>query len=691
MSEKPKGNKLRDIVDTNRPFRMIYSGVENEKYFDLVYDMGIRDFLISYHYVQKKKLDAEKYAQLGVKFFIDSGAFTYQSNLEYQDWTVEQWEKQIVRYLNWAERNKDSIFAIANLDLENLIGVETVRRWNEEYFEPFMLRTGIPVCFIWHPVCGDDGWEYYCKRYPYVGFSWVADDGMDLDFNFGNKMLKIAEKYGAVCHGMGMTRTSLLPKLPFFTSDSTTWLVGLQYGEVNFWENNKMRRLKKDAWKGEYLRRIVDLHPKIEEEALLNENADQMVRANLMAFIQAEKYIQERMKARMYWLRADTKTRDRNDPYVFDIFPPLEWVKDRDNRHNNLEEYAKELNINHELEDKDKLANYVVDCTCFCNWDNPDFEDFIEEIYTEDLIKELHNEYINQITGSHEERIQELKDFFWEIVEGKNDFLLTIGTQFQVTGKERDKYIEEEDHELVDMSDDEVVEVLSKNNLLPSPDEMDAMNESAMLDDEIFSSLDIVPVRDERGRFLKGQKKVRKPKKVYSEKFPKLICDTCYAGQTCPEFKSGYVCAYKKMFNRFNTRDMNDITDAMQSMVELNLSRMQRATVFEMLEGGMPSATVTQMIDQNMRLLSNLRDMYNYSPEVLKQTRTVKADGTVETTTQVNANSGPSILEKLFFSDMGKAKEEQPLEEDVMSVKEELDRQEREKAIVVDGKIVEDK
>ena len=98
MSEQPKGNKLRDIVDTNRPFRMIYSGVENEKYFDLVYDMGIRDFLISYHYVQKKKLDAEHYANLGVKFFIDSGAFTYQSDIKYHDWTVEMWEKQIVRY-----------------------------------------------------------------------------------------------------------------------------------------------------------------------------------------------------------------------------------------------------------------------------------------------------------------------------------------------------------------------------------------------------------------------------------------------------------------------------------------------------------------------------------------------------------------------------------------------------------------
>lgn len=688
---QPKGNKLKDIIDTNRPFKMIYSGVESEKYFDLVYDMGIRDFLMSYHYIQKKKLDVEKYKSLGVKFLIDSGAYTYMSNLDYQDWTIEQWEKHIERYLRWAERNKDIIYAIANLDLEMLVGVEQVRIWNEKYFEPFMLRTGIPVCFIWHTINGDEGWEYYCQRYPYIGFSWVSDtEGVDLDFNFGNKMLKIAEKYGAVCHGMGMTRTSLLPKLPFFTSDSTTWMVGVQYGEINFWENNKMRRLKKEAWKGEYLRRIVDLHPKIDEQKLLDEDPEQLIRANLMAFIIAQEYIQDRMKARMYWLRAEMNTRDRNNPYVFDIFPNLEWIEG--DRAEGLEEYAKELNINHELEDRNLMENLVVDCTVFCNWDNPDFEDFIERAYTDEVIKEIHDLHINQVCATVEERVQELQNFYWEVVEGKNDALKVIGTQFHVKAQERDKYIEEEDHELVDMSDDEVVEILGQNNLLPSPDEMDAAPEVAMLDDEIFSNLDIVPVRDERGRFVKGQKKVRKPKKVYSEKYPKLICDTCYAGQTCPEFKSGYVCAFKKMFNRFNTRNMDDIMDAMTSMAELNLSRMQRATVFEMLEGGMPSQTVTNMIDQNMRLLAQLRDMHTYSPEVVKQTRTVKADGTIETTTQVNTpNNGPSLLEKLFFSDMGKAKDEKE-EEDVMAVKEQLDKEEklkREKAIDVEGIIVE--
>ena len=82
--EKPKYSNLREVVDTNRPYTMLYTGVEDDKNFDVLYNMGIRNFLISYHYVQKKRLSTTKYEELGVKFFVDSGAFTYMSSLEHQ-------------------------------------------------------------------------------------------------------------------------------------------------------------------------------------------------------------------------------------------------------------------------------------------------------------------------------------------------------------------------------------------------------------------------------------------------------------------------------------------------------------------------------------------------------------------------------------------------------------------------------
>ena len=203
---KEKRN-LKDIVDRNKLFTMLYSGVEDDRNFRILYDMGIRNFLISYQYVQKKKLDVDNYVSLGVKFFVDSGAFTYMSDSKYSDFTIDDWEKQIVRYLNWAKRHKDIIFALASLDIEMIVGGEQVQKWNEKYFEPFMLETGIPVCFVWHEEATNLSWEQYCQRYPYVGVSWATEES---DLNKGLEVLRVAEKYNTLVHGMAMTKTSFL-------------------------------------------------------------------------------------------------------------------------------------------------------------------------------------------------------------------------------------------------------------------------------------------------------------------------------------------------------------------------------------------------------------------------------------------------------------------------------------------------
>ena len=70
--------------------------------------------------------------------------------------------------------------------------------------------------------------------------------------------------------------------------------------------------------------------------------------------------------------------------------------------------------------------------------------------------------------------------------------------------------------------------------------------------------------------------------------------------------------------------------------------------VMEVLNGTV-DPQVTAFIDQNMRLMSMLKQMYEFgSPEVLRQTRVVRADGTQEETTQVTNPQSGGILEKLF-------------------------------------------
>lgn len=663
--EETKPKTIRDITDLKRPFTMLYSGVEDEKNFHLLYDLGIRDFLISYQYVQRKRMDMEKYTSMGIKFFVDSGAFTYLTNSEYEDWSVEDWEKQIKRYLNWARKHKDIIFAIASLDIERLVGGEQVQKWNEQYFEPFMIETGVPVCFVYHEDETYLDWEHYCQRYPYVGISWATNSYED-GVKTGTEMLRTAEKYNTVVHGMAMTQTSVLPKLPFYTVDSTTWLVGLQYGEVNYWNGKKMQRLKKDVWKGSMLERLVEEFSDygIDKEGLIEEDKEQLIKVNVLAFIQAEEYIRDRAKSRMYWLKPPKKERTEADLETLE-YPSAEWCDDSDLQ-DNWEEFAQSFNIS--TEDPDEALDCIIDLTCLMNWDNPDYEEFIEGVYTEELIKELHDRWVNRVVSSKEERVADLQDFYKRTLLGQDTKLLYLGTNFDKIVREREdrEYITDEEYEEVDMSEMELANKLSK--YLPERKEGEEAPEISELDDEIFRQEDIIPVRDANGRFLKGQKKVLKPKKLYSAKYPKMACDTCYGAQKCPEYKAGYVCAYNKMFNRFDTRDMTDVIQGMQGIVDFSMQRLQRGMMFEMMDGGIADPIVTSMMDQTMRYLDQLRTMYEYgSAEVLRQTKVIHADGREETTTQVSNPQSGGILEKIFgnmTSTPDEPKQEEPKQEE---------------------------
>lgn len=641
VKNAPKFTDLRQVMDYSRPLSIFYSGVEYESYLDILYSLGIRNFLMSYEYLKGKGHgQLKKYSDMHL--FIDSGGYTYNTNPEYESYTVEQWEEQIEKYLAWVERHKDSIFAIADLDLQNLVGYEKVKEWREKYFEPFMLRTGIPVCFIYHND-GDDIWEYMCKRYPYIGISLNVEGS--IDENDLREKFRVAEKYNALVQGMASTRTSLLTDFPFYTVDSTTWNVGLKYGEISVWNSTKMSRIKKADFETKAFPIISKYDMPFDFDLIREEDKTEMIRVNAYAFVQAEKYIHTRLKARMYWLKSRTHKVDLNN-LPEDFFPTPEWLQSDERA--GFEEYATKMNLNPEYEG---IQDLLYDVTVFLNWDNPEYEAQKSWYLKEEnvpLINNLHDLYVNRIVPDLDTKIDDLRKFFAECVSGENDRLLQLGTNFDRTLKERDHYLEdEEEFDYVDVEPEVIRERV--HNLLPcSSDSDEGAPELDELEEEIFKKAEIVPTFDENGKFVKGQVAVRKPKKLYSKKYPKFACDTCFAAAKCPEFKSGYVCAYNKLFNRYDTRDMGDIIQAMQGMVEYNMSRMQKAMVMETINGTV-DPMVSQLINQNTSLLNTLKQMYeNGSPEVLRQTKVVRTDGTTEITTQVTNPQSGGVLEKIF-------------------------------------------
>lgn len=652
---------LREVMDYKRPLSIFFSGVEQESYLDILYDLGIRNFLMSYEYL-KGKGHGQLKKHPDMHLFIDSGAYTYQNDPKYLEYTDEQWETQIVKYLEWAKKHKGQIFAIADLDLQYLpnVGYEKVYEWRRKYFEPFMLETGIPVCFIYHED-GLDMWDYMCKRYPYVGLS-LAIDKVDGGSTILKEMFQIAEKHNALCQGMASTNTKMLTHYPFYTVDSTTWLAGLKYGEISVWTGTKMTRVKKQDFETKAFPLIQRYDRPFDFDLIREEDPTEMIRVNAYAFIEAEKFVRDRLKAKMYWLKAKAVKVDV-DNLPDDFFPSPDWLRSDDIPIEEVKEYAVKMNINPEYED---VVNCVSDVTVLLNWFKPEYEEF-KTVYRDNnyqAIHELHDLFVNRIVQTTDEKISDLIDFYRSCLSGENTTLLHIGTNFDRLIRERDEYIVDEDYDIEDVPDIEVQNVLSK--YLPPPKEGSPAPEISDLDDEIFREQGIEPIRDANGRFLKGQRQVLKPKKLYSEKYPKMSCDRCVNAQVCPEYKPGFVCAFNKMFQRYNTRDMADIIQAMQGIVDLSMQRLQRSMMTEVLNGGMPDPNLSQMMNQSMNLLGQLQRMYEVgSQEVIRQTRVLRADGTQEMTTQVSNPQSGGILAQIF-GNLSSTREEAPDEDDVI-------------------------
>jgi hypothetical protein len=682
------------------PTALVMSGVESDAYWDIAIGEGIDRLLVSYHYIQRKgkrflRERLEKHPN--VKIMIDSGAYTFHvKEEEYRQKPLEFWEKYLEKYTAFIRANKDIIFSCVELDIANIVGFEKVDYFREKYFEP-LKEEGVLVCYVWHEYDGLKYWEEMCQKYDYVGFSLVNSKLTEPQIV---RMVNQARRYNALVHGFAVTRTELMSKIPFFTGDSTTWLVGTQYGELNWFDGRKLKRIKKSQWKTVYKQKFIKIGAnwKLAGE----ENPYELIRINLITFKMAENYIRKRVRGKMYWMK-DAKaegvkkpmalklkrpkkkpveqpepetneaieatkelyekaTRNREVP-VSDVpvskhetflalsekkeekviksveeleLPDIEWF---DGDCEDYQTYAEGLNIDPNV-DKEELIDLLYNFVIFITGD----DELIRE-YTDEEIAQIAEFRTNKTFDDTEEAIDALKRFYTDCACGKRDDFAGGEELFSEEAPprplEREEYLEDEEYVLVDASEEEM------QLALPEPKENGEMPEVDELDRELASK-GLVAVRDESGRFLKGQKKVRKPKQLYSKHFPKLACNTCYKAGDCPEYKPDHACAFEKVFKKFKTRNMDDLVDAMHGMADLNLERMQRLMMFEVMDGGMADPTLTGMIDQNLNILMKMKQLQEARSNIVAQQRMImNSDGSQETTTTIN-NPGGGILEKLF-------------------------------------------
>lgn len=634
-------------------FQIFFSGVESDKYFEIV-TKETNAVLMSYLYIKRKGktfITNRIKEKPDLRLMIDSGVHTFLAKEdEYSKKPLEYWEKYLNEYVAFARSNKDNVFCIIELDLVDFVGREKILEWREKYFKP-LEEEGIQVMYVWHDMEGADGWEYMCKNYKYIGFSLQGERAPDMPTCM--RMMNTAKKYGTRVHGLAATGMEYMQKLSFYTVDSTTWLVGTQYGELNYFDGRTMKRLKKDKWKRQFKNKFIQLGA--DWNLAEREEPYELIRINVLTFIAVEKYLQKIMRNKMYWITAtERKEMPERQPIDFkelDI-PDREWFfpEEGEADYEGYEDIAMQWGIDINLP-KDDITTWLEVFYTFMTVDAEMIEKYSDaEIFSLVDIFGLKNE-----CNTRKKCLEKLPTCFSDHACGKRHEFEKYAEKLASgdaapKAKEREDYLDEETHIVVDVPKEEVESALKR--FLPEG-KSDDMPEVDAYDEEIASTTGIIPIRDEKGRIVKGQVLRRKPKQIYSNLMPKLSCDTCVKGTQCPEFKAGFVCAFNKLFKRFDSRNADDVEDAIASMVEHNLQRMQQQMMFEMIDGGMNDAGVTALIDQNIKLLSFMNQMKQTRNQVVA-TRKVVMDSSgksVEVVESVSANPQQGgILSKLFGS-----------------------------------------
>ena len=626
---------------SKEPFSLFFSGVESDTYFEIATG-ETNTVLMSYLYIKRKgrkflRDRIEKKPDL--RLLVDSGAHTFLSDKSKEDYSnkpIEYWEKYLEEYVRFARENKDNVFAVVELDIDSLVGTDKVNEWRKKYFEP-LEEEGIQVCYVWHRIKGMDEWTRMCQKYSYVGFSFMEDGVGEL----AQKLYHTAKKYGARIHGFAVTGFDTMLQIPYYTVDSTTWLVGTQFGEVNYFDGRKMTRLNKDKWKRQYKNKLIQMGA----NWALAEREDpyELIRMNVLTFVKVEEYVRKVMRNKMYWTEGKKQVVEemRESKLPRGTIPEYEWF---DGEMEDWEEYALALGINPSY-GKDESVNTILH---FFNFLLPD-KSALEQ-YTREQLYALCDTFKLEGVNTQAKALVALTDAFKQHANGeRSEFGKPPSNEGAQRAKEREEheYLVDETEEIIDIPKERCDSLLQQ--FLPEA----GMPEVEAYDEELLK-MDIVPVRDEKGRFLKGQKKVRKKKSLYSDVMPKLACDTCFKGSDCPEYKEGYVCAYNKEFGKFNTRNMEDVADAMHGIVEMNMSRLQRMMMFEMMDGGMIDPNVSALMEMNMKYLKQLNDLQ--SAKVIAQRQTIMtSDGRVEEVTTVTSNPQAGGILAQMFGGMGKA------------------------------------
>lgn len=155
-------------------------------------------------------------------FLLDSGAFSYMSGAKCSQ---KQLEEYCENYIDFIKRHK--ITQYFELDVDTIFGIQFV-----EYIRKKMEReTGVACIPVWHKGRGIDYWKRMVAEYDYVAIGGLVFHVKQSEWGNIQKMVMYARQKNVKVHGLGFTKTKILPSFPFWSVDSASWSKSAALGQ----------------------------------------------------------------------------------------------------------------------------------------------------------------------------------------------------------------------------------------------------------------------------------------------------------------------------------------------------------------------------------------------------------------------------------------------------------------------------
>ena len=190
-----------------------------------------RYFLESFYTIKEWEIPILKNSDF---FLIDSGAFTFMSDLSKQP----DFDAYLDKYICFI--NENNIQHFFELDLDSVVGIKEVERLRSR-LESETGKKSIPV---WHKSRGKDYFIKMCKSYEYVSIGGIVSNEIKpAEYIYFKWFIDTAHYYGCKIHALGFTDPKGMYAYPFDSVDSTAWTLGARYGLLYHFNGRAISRI----------------------------------------------------------------------------------------------------------------------------------------------------------------------------------------------------------------------------------------------------------------------------------------------------------------------------------------------------------------------------------------------------------------------------------------------------------------